>query len=634
MKGITGLAVFVLLAGCNADRQSGSRLDEGNKPQWLSETVEPRNLRLSLDTATAQEKIIQVSGGTLEATGPDGSIFVLEIPTGALLAPTHIRMTPVTRAEGFPGSGRMVATVQLEPEGLQLYRPASLTIQPSTAVSESETFGYAYAGSGSDAHLYPVQGDSSNVQFRLSHFSGYGILYIKGDDMVARGVLQGAADERKRLASAFARSVREMRCRAAIDGEAFGESEATLKQLRRDCGNLSDPRKAEELKEIQLSMFLEFYEVSVLPIVHLALQKPEAFHCALQALLSFQRQIAIFYEMDETVEGEGLDRALSHDIASSNSKLRQLADGIRTRLQQQATLQDRLQNVYLKGVLERLRERCREGDLSVAADAMLLMRSSALQGVAGYTEKEKVVALDSAKEKVVALDSAALDLLSGCYRFELDFVSQITNSFQAQKFSYHVKAKDLIEPLKGDSAKLEFVSFILDWNPAFGPVKSEVSAEDTRNGVLTIDKVQPVMKLRPKRTVALDCQGEGKVIPIPETDSLQIQLRIRGATEVTRIRNDFDRRGTLTRTQNWQSHYHHFRREHWFDPEGELENAGMAPAEGVTLHLYLKQQGTSGEWRTTFEKVENTGSSSLKLFEKGHLVLRHRPRLEQTKETS
>ena len=621
MRTISCLLLLGCVVGCKAENGNGGT---GKKPVGLSESVEPTNLRLSLDTTTAQEEIIQVSGGTLEATGPDGSVFVLEIPTGALLAPTHIRMTPVNQVEGFPGSGRMVATVQLEPEGLQLYRPASLSIQPSTAVSESETFGYAYAGSGSDAHLYPVQGDSSNVQFQLSHFSGYGILYIKGDDMVARGVLQGAADERRRLASAFARSLHETRCRAAIVGEAFGESQTTQKQLQRDCGNLADPRKIEELKEIQLRMVLEFYEASVLPVVELALKKPEAFKCALQAMLGFRRTVALLYGIDETVEGEGLDEALSRDVASANTSLPRLAETVRTKLQQQPTLRDALQKVYFKGVLQRLRERCREGDLSVAADAMLLSRSSALLGVAGFADGENVV----------ALDSAAWDLISGCYRFELDFESRITNSFQSQKFSYHVKANDLIEPLKGDSARLEFVSFILDWNPAYGPIRSENTAAGTRNGVLTIDDVQPVMKSRPKRTVALDCQGEGVVIPVPETDSIRIQLHLRGVEEVTRLRNDFDRRGTLTRTQNWQSHYHHFRRENWFDPEGKLENAGMAPAEGVTLHLYLKKQGTSGEWRTTFEKVENTGSSSLKLFEKGHLVLRHRPRLEQTKKTS
>ena len=176
-------------------------------------------------------------------------------------------------------------------------------------------------------------------------------------------------------------------------------------------------------------------------MVELALKKPEAFKCALQAMLGFRRTVALLYDIDETVEGEGLDEALSRDVASANTNLPRLAETVRTKLQQQPTLRDTLQKVYLKGVLQRLRERCREGDLSVAADAMLLRRSSALLGVAGYAEGDTVV----------ALDSAALDLLSGCYRFELDFESQITNSFQSQKFSYHVKAKNLIEPLQPET---------------------------------------------------------------------------------------------------------------------------------------------------------------------------------------
>jgi len=113
-------------------------------------------------------------GGTIETTGADGTNFTLEIPKDALLGPDNetISMKPITRLENTRFSEGFLAGVQLEPDGLQLYRTANLTIELMSPVAADEIVGFSCCGN--QFHLVPLEVNEKALTFRLIHFSPYG----------------------------------------------------------------------------------------------------------------------------------------------------------------------------------------------------------------------------------------------------------------------------------------------------------------------------------------------------------------------------------------------------------------------------------------------------------------------------
>jgi hypothetical protein len=126
------------------------------------------------DAASAISAALDQTGGTIVAHGADGSAFTLEIPPDALDGPQTITMTPVSRIDRLPYSGGLVAGVELEPAGLHLLVPATLTIAPaSNPTPPNYILTYAYARSGENLINYPRL-DKDAIAIPILHFSGYG----------------------------------------------------------------------------------------------------------------------------------------------------------------------------------------------------------------------------------------------------------------------------------------------------------------------------------------------------------------------------------------------------------------------------------------------------------------------------
>jgi hypothetical protein len=609
MERIAGLVLLVFLAGCNADRQSGSRLDEGSKPQWLSETIEPTNLRLLLDSSSAKTQIVQPSGGRMEVGATDGSFFVLEIPSGALPAPTRITMTPVTKGEGLPGSSRMVASVHLGPDGLQLDKFAKLTIQPAAPVNEAEAYGFAYSGTGSDAHLHPVQGEPGNVELLLSHFSGHGILHIQPTDLALR-VLRRVKGESERLKAAISRSLLENQCtqyrRSRDAGELANESKETTEGLEQRCRGVSGDA---DMKEI-LKLAVEYYQFAVRPLWLLALKDPAAYDCAARAGRSFQRQIALLAGVEDTLVTQGLDPSAVRKLLSGNV-WGTLGDELTRQLNDQSNLEAEARKAHIKLAIERIRERCHKGDVAVVRDAFALGHVFGLQG-----------------EDVAELQAEAFDLLRRCGVFELEFVSQVTNGFPDGQFSYELRAmtqgapRFMPESLNRDSGNWNVVTPLkYVRHAATGRVRggtARFSSGGTRDSEIRIHSVQPIQG---QALPALDCQGERILVSAPNPDTMQVRLQIAAPSEIVHYGP-----GT-TFVQDWHNHFYNFRRDgdQLFEPTEEM-SGGPPPPEGYPLILLLPRSGSGGEWRLDFKTDENPGSG-LSLFEAGHITLRLKPQL-------
>lgn len=160
-------ALPLLLAGCGGVTAPPKATVEIPAPN-------PMSISAGTDAAAASSATVPLSGGTLSATGADGTVYTLTIPADSLLEETVVTMTPLSDIAGAPVTGRALG-IRLEPHGLRLYREATLDIAPADGVAFS-AIGFAAGADGSDFHLVPpiAEGDGTSVSFHLMHFSDHG----------------------------------------------------------------------------------------------------------------------------------------------------------------------------------------------------------------------------------------------------------------------------------------------------------------------------------------------------------------------------------------------------------------------------------------------------------------------------
>ncbi|HYX19803.1 MAG TPA: hypothetical protein VFA98_03060, partial [Thermoanaerobaculia bacterium] len=104
------------------------------------------------DASRAVSADIDAAGGSLTVTGADGTLFTLAIPQNALGSSVTISMAPISSIAALPLSQGLVGGVQIEPEGLGLFVPATLTINSPTPLRPNAA-GFSYLGDGQEFAL-------------------------------------------------------------------------------------------------------------------------------------------------------------------------------------------------------------------------------------------------------------------------------------------------------------------------------------------------------------------------------------------------------------------------------------------------------------------------------------------------
>ncbi len=132
------------------------------------------SVTVSWDDAHAASDRFDEAGGTLTATGGDGTQFVLTIPPGAIVFPVRVTMTPVSQITGLPIGGPVVGAVQIEPDGLLLMEAADLKILPATAPSLAGLTYFRYRGPGESYTPYPGVPQSTEIDMPVTYLGGYG----------------------------------------------------------------------------------------------------------------------------------------------------------------------------------------------------------------------------------------------------------------------------------------------------------------------------------------------------------------------------------------------------------------------------------------------------------------------------
>jgi hypothetical protein len=206
------LALALALASCSSGTTDPT-----------TQQAPPRTVSLVLEPGAASTARVPLTGGTITATGEDGTRFTLVIPDGALLEETEITVTPVRTIVGLPFSRGLGGAVQLSPDGLRLYAHATLTIEPAHPVAPTEQVSFGWAGAGRDFHLAPSLDGAS---LKLLHFSGYGVAGAAPGELAAQAAA-APLDLDARLEQEVARLLAEQRYR-----ELMGDDSGTIEFYR------------------------------------------------------------------------------------------------------------------------------------------------------------------------------------------------------------------------------------------------------------------------------------------------------------------------------------------------------------------------------------------------------------------
>jgi len=300
------LLVLVLMLSCNFFNGKGTAEPVANSDNTvnikditvdLSAPANPINVTVELDDANSKSGMFSTNGSVMSLTGPDGTIYTLEIPPGALDVDTAITMTIVKSMNGAPLSGDVFA-VQLEPSGLLLNEIATLTIQPAQEIPVKEQIIFGYEGLGIDYHLAIVDPKSKEIKIKLMGFSGAGV--GRGGDAEWATTLKGMAeDSRTRIVNKY--------------------GEATQAERQRQMFGESDEASADEYGKTVESLLDQFYDQVL--IKEMAAAELDCRHAkkALHDLIFVERNRQLLGIEGKTVDFEGKFKKL-HDIAEKCKK--------------------------------------------------------------------------------------------------------------------------------------------------------------------------------------------------------------------------------------------------------------------------------------------------------------------------
>jgi hypothetical protein len=192
MRARLALALGFLILGvvaCSGGSGS-SGAGAGDISEALDPNTEPVTATTTVDTSRAVSALIGPGGGTLTATGADGSRYVLEVPADALVFETEITMTPIQSMEGLPLENGLAAGVQLEPEGISFFDFVTLTIEPAEVIPVEQQLPIGSSGDIGALYLPLIDLDPNAIRLRLTHFSSAGL---------SKGLLSDLEPVRQRL---------------------------------------------------------------------------------------------------------------------------------------------------------------------------------------------------------------------------------------------------------------------------------------------------------------------------------------------------------------------------------------------------------------------------------------------------
>ena len=273
--------IAVLLAACGAPAPASDPVTQNTASAPTQPPVtrapNPLNVNVILDVDLATSAVISTTGGSLTAQAADGTQFTLTFPEGALQSEETITLTPVSDVEGLPFSGGLVGGVQMAPEGLRLFQPATLTIEsPNTVAAEGfETVAFGYHEDGQGVYLNPSTIAGSTMTLEVWHFSG-------------AAAAQATPTEIQTQHQEYVPSIAE---------DAFTQRVMEYLGIERQAQMLGEPDP--EGGERMIEFLREAYESFIAPQLPIALQDCKKAPAILSRALSWARQATLMTGEDE-----------------------------------------------------------------------------------------------------------------------------------------------------------------------------------------------------------------------------------------------------------------------------------------------------------------------------------------------
>jgi len=137
-----------------------------------------------MDPSRMASARIPTTGGSVQATGADGTVYTLTIPPDALLSHTTITMTPITGVSGLDASSDRILGVQLEPDGLRFFSFATLTFSPPEGANH-QAFAFSYHGTGAELHRVPLTPDQTFWSSSCSTLAASSLYRFRGPPKAA-----------------------------------------------------------------------------------------------------------------------------------------------------------------------------------------------------------------------------------------------------------------------------------------------------------------------------------------------------------------------------------------------------------------------------------------------------------------
>jgi hypothetical protein len=130
----------------------------------------PASVELTTEDAAAARATFRAGSDLVLATSAsDGTRYTLAVPAEAIAGQPDLVMTPLATVNGLPGTPS-VRGVQLLPEGLRLWRGATLTVEPVGA-TPTAVLGLMTDGQGRELHQVPATIVDGAVSMPIWHFS-------------------------------------------------------------------------------------------------------------------------------------------------------------------------------------------------------------------------------------------------------------------------------------------------------------------------------------------------------------------------------------------------------------------------------------------------------------------------------
>jgi hypothetical protein len=196
MRSTAVVAGVFLLFACTAIAQDEIFSDDfetGLPYEWNGLTSWMPSVEIEADFEGLTSQYVKPEdGATITAVGSDGTEYTLTIPPDALMKPAVIIMIPIAAIPNLPLTDGLGAGVELLPDGLTFFKPATLEITPASGTVPDTAVAFAFKESGTGFHLYPHLEESGTVTIPITEFSGYG--YGSGGDLSVFSSATGTAE--------------------------------------------------------------------------------------------------------------------------------------------------------------------------------------------------------------------------------------------------------------------------------------------------------------------------------------------------------------------------------------------------------------------------------------------------------